>query len=32
MDNFEILFVNEDKTCGTFKFHNEDHTLANILR
>lgn len=31
-DRFEILSVNEDKTHGTFKFYNEDHTLANILR
>lgn len=30
--NFEVLYINEDQTCATFKFFGEDHTLANVLR
>lgn len=32
LDKFEVVFINEDQTCATFKFYNEDHTLANVLR
>ncbi|UXI20580.1 glutathione peroxidase [Sarcoptes scabiei] len=31
-NDFEIIEINDDETCGTFKFFNEDHTLANLLR
>src|SRR5699024_10780332 len=31
-NNFEVLYLNEDQTCATFKFFREDHTLANVLR
>ncbi|XP_027205721.1 uncharacterized protein LOC113799303 [Dermatophagoides pteronyssinus] len=29
---FETSYINDDKTCATFKFFFEDHTLANVLR
>lgn len=29
---FETPYINDDKTCATFKFFFEDHTLANVLR
>lgn len=32
IDNFEVVYINEDQSCATFKFFNEDHTLANVLR